>query len=126
MIRKINVRTKNVNKENSTNKENQIYHSDLDLVEIGSYRNIVKTKQKSILFKLGTTDTGLAIETYLPKSYTYLNLINNNICIPLWLAKDKGIGWYLESKKLVNMDNATLLLKGFERAFNDNGNLQLL
>lgn len=128
MIRKINVRVKNANKETSVNKENQTYYSDLDLVDIGSYKNIVKTKQKSILFRLGTTDTGLPIETYLPKNYTYLNVVNNSICIPLWLAKNKGIGWYLEPKKLINnIDSTTLLfLKGFRRAFDSNGNIQLL
>lgn len=129
MIRKINVRTKNVNKENSTNKENQIYHSDLDLVEIGNYKNIVKFRQKSVLFKLGITDTGLPIETYLPKNYLFLDMYNN-ICIPLWLAKNKGIGWYLESKNLLKntdeMSKLQLSLKGFERAFDNNGNFRLL
>lgn len=107
--------------------KNQVYYSDLDLVEIGSYKNIVKNRKQSILFKLGITDTGLPIETYLPKSYTYLNIFNDNICIPLWLAKSKGIGWYLESKKLINNISKTdLFLKGFERAFDNNGNFRLL
>ena len=65
----------------------------LGLVCIGDSKNIVKETEKAILYKVGTTNLGLPIEVFFPKSRIYEN--SNMLFIPISLAKQKGIGWYL-------------------------------
>ena len=79
----------------------QYYYPDTNdkLVCLGVVEgNIVKVREKSILYRLGLTSTGLPIEINLPKSNSYIK-DNKYLYVPLWLAKQKGIGWYLQSEE---------------------------
>lgn len=79
-----------------------------DTICIGTYADVVGEQGKAYLFCIGKSNMGLPIECFIPKSKCYI-YNNEYIFIPVWLAKQKGIGWYLENDKETFMN-----CQGFE------------
>ena len=77
-----------------TKKELLDFGMQNNLVCIGEMKHIVKTTDKAILFCIGKTYLGLPIEVFFP--ITEVKVYQDNLFVPLWLAKNKGVGWYLE------------------------------
>nr|DAO15224.1 MAG TPA: hypothetical protein [Caudoviricetes sp.] len=91
----------------------KIFDPKTKLVCIGTVAQVRKETEKAILYQVGTSAMGLPIETYLPKSELFEK--DGYFYIPLWLAKQKGMGWYLDNQEY----NNTYKPNGFEKIFKD-------
>lgn len=74
-----------------------------DLILLGPSKRVVKDRDNSILYDLGRCVNGMSIEVFLPKRFIYV--FEGNFYIPLWLAKNKGIGWYFKITDKMREEN---------------------
>lgn len=78
--------------------ETYVWLCDLD--------NVVKETDLALLVSLGTTCSGLPIEAFIPKSVIVLKEdrattgVVQHVYVPLYVAKSKGIGWYINDNAL--------------------------
>lgn len=91
----------------------KIFDPKTELVCIGTIAQVRKETEKAILYQIGTSTMGLPIETYIPKSELLER--DNYFYIPLWLAKQKGMGWYLNTEVQDNIYSTN----GFNKVFNN-------
>lgn len=71
--------------------------------------NKVKETEKAVLFSIGKTRSGLSIETYIPKSTIIISKDKQrkgvkHVYVPLYIAKNKGVGWHDESTTFLGDD----------------------
>lgn len=77
--------------------------------------NKTKETEKAVLFSIGKTCSGLPIEAYIPKSTIIISKDKQrkgvkHVYVPLYVAKNKGVGWH---------DEATTYLQDDYISYND-------
>lgn len=78
--------------------ETYVWLCDLD--------DVVKETNKALLVSVGTTRSGLPIEMFIPKSVVVLKEAKVttgmivHMYVPLYIAKNKGIGWHIDDNSL--------------------------